>query len=170
MKLLDKALSPIELIYRADEVGIRLEIIRGLPVWEASPSYRHQKEIDRIRASIHPLESSDCPCIHVSDVLIRFPDESLKRPDVSIFCTEPPESEWDEAITLIPEAVVEIISPGYEAKDTDLAPGFYLMHGVKDVLIFDPQSQIVWHHRKDGVERLNSPIQRELECGCECVV
>lgn len=112
MKLLDKTLSPIELIYRADELGIRLEIIRGLPVWEASPSYRHQTEIDRIRASIHPLESSHCPCIHKAGILIRFPDESLKRPDISIFCTEPPESEWDEAITLIPEAVVEIISPG----------------------------------------------------------
>jgi Uma2 family endonuclease len=170
MKLLDKALSPLELIYKADAIGIRLEIIRGLPVWEASPSYRHQTEIDRIRASIRSNQSTDCPCIHVSDVVIRFPDDSLKRPDISIFCSHPPESEHDEAISQIPEAVVEIISPGYESKDTDIAPSFYLMHGVKDVLIFDPRSKMVWHHRKNGIERLVSPVQRLLECGCECVV
>jgi Uma2 family endonuclease len=169
MKLLDKALSPIELIYRADAVGIRLEIIRGLPVWEASPSYRHQREVFRIQTGIQSRQSQ-CGCVHVSDVLIRFPDDSLKRPDISIFCAEPPEAEQDEAITLIPEAVVELISPGYETKDTEIAPNFYLMHGVKDVLVFDPRSKMVWHHRRDGIERLVSPVQRVLECGCECVV
>jgi len=93
----------IELIRRADQIGVRLEIIRGLPVWEASPVYRHQREIDRIRATIRPIAEATCPCIHVSDVVIRFPDEPLKRPDIAIFCSEPAEPEQDEAITLIPE-------------------------------------------------------------------
>ncbi len=30
---------------RADELGIRLEIVAGLPIWEAHPLYRHQKAI-----------------------------------------------------------------------------------------------------------------------------
>lgn len=90
---------------RADELGIRLEIVGGLPIWEPYPVYKHQKAIDRIRATIEkaspPSEpkAGACACIHASDVYINFPDGSLKRPDIAIFCQEPAEEE--EAITLI---------------------------------------------------------------------
>lgn len=163
----------------AEGSGIRLEIIGGLPVWEAAPVVRHQRAIDRIRASIRSTskftgqpapgeEGGGCGCIHLSDVFVSFPDGSLKRPDIAIFCREP--DEQDEAITLIPEAVVEVISKGYEAKDLELAPHFYLAQGVKDVLIFDPYTLLVLHIRRDGVQRLVSPVAVQLECGCECVV
>ena len=63
----------------------------------------------------------------VSDVYVSFPDGSLKRPDIAIFCREP--DEEDEAIKLVPEAVIEIVGKGYEAKDLELAPQFYLSPG-----------------------------------------
>src|SRR5919205_527445 len=96
------------------EGAIRLEITAGVPTWEAVPGTRHQRTVDRIRASITPIpdHSAGCDCAHLSDVLIRFQDGSLKRPDIAIFCAEPPEQ--DEALTLIPQAVIEIICPGYE--------------------------------------------------------
>ena len=107
-------------------------------------------------------------CVHISDVYISFPDGSLKRPDIAIFCREPVEE--DEAITLIPEAVIEIISKGYEAKDLELAPHFYLSQGVKDVVVFDPYTLLVLHVRRDGTRRLVSQVTLQLECDCECVV
>lgn len=58
----------------------------------------------------------------MSDVYVSFPDGSLKRPDISIFCQEPAEEE--EAITLVPEAVIEIVSKGFEAKDFEIGPRF----------------------------------------------
>jgi hypothetical protein len=39
-------------LVQANELGIRLEIVGGLPLWEFSPARRHQQAIDRIRASI----------------------------------------------------------------------------------------------------------------------
>lgn len=30
---------------RAEELGIRLEVVRGLPIWEAAPSLRHQRAV-----------------------------------------------------------------------------------------------------------------------------
>lgn len=103
----------------ADEIGIRLQIVNGVAIWEPSPWFRHQKEIDRIRASIKPLADSEsgCACIHVADVYLRFPEGSTMRPDVSVFCREP--DEQDEAVRLLPEAVIEITSRGYEAKDLE---------------------------------------------------
>jgi Uma2 family endonuclease len=155
---------------RADELGIRLEIVRGLPIWEAHPVYKHQKAVDRIRATIErsPEAEQSCACIHAADVYVSFPDGSLKRPDISVFCREP--EEEDEAITLVPEAVIEIISKGYEAKDLEIGPHFYLSQGVKDVVVFDPYTLLVLHIRRDGVTRQTSPVKVSLECGCRCVV
>lgn len=153
---------------RAEELGIRLEVVGGLAIWEAQPVWKHQKAVDRIRASIKPRTESACACVHAADVYVQFPDGSLKRPDVSVFCREPDEQE--EAITLVPEAVVEVVSRGYEAKDLEIAPHFYVAQGVKDVIIFDPSTLLVLHVRKDGVKRLTSPVAVDLECGCHCEV
>jgi len=73
---------------------------------------------------------------HAADVYISFPDGSLKRPDISIFCHEPEEEE--EAIRLVPEAVVEVISKGFEAKDLEIGREFYLRQAVKDFIVFTP--------------------------------
>lgn len=73
-----------QLIQRADAIGIRLEIIAGLPVWEAAPAARHQKALFRIQSSLQPLPGNQCGCFPLADTLIRFPDGSLKRPDIAI--------------------------------------------------------------------------------------
>jgi Uma2 family endonuclease len=155
-------------LLQAEELGVKLEIVNGLPIWEAQPVYKHQKAVDRIRDSIEPVSKAACSCVHIADVYVSFPDGSLKRPDISVFCQEPEEEE--EAITLVPEAVIEIISKGYEAKDLQIAPPFYLAQGVKDIVVFNPYTLAVLHVRKDGARQLVSPIEIELECGCRIEV
>ena len=157
-------------LLQANELGVRLEIVGGLPIWEAHPIYKHHKAIDRIRTTIQPIALNDevCAGVHASDVYVSFPDGSLKRPDIAIFCREP--DEEDEASTLVPEAVIEIISKGYEAKDLEIGPRFYLSQGVKDVVVFDPYTLLVLHVRRDGVTRQVSPVEIVLECGCKCTV
>ncbi len=153
-------------VLQADEIGVRLEIVGGVPTWEVSPGIRHQEVVDRIRASIHAT-TEGCSCLHYADIYVRFADGSLKRPDISVFCKRP--LEQDEAVTMIPEAVIEIVSAGYEAKDLEFGPQFYLAQGVKDVIVFDPRTLVVLHVRKDGAKRLISPVNIALECGCGVV-
>lgn len=167
----DKAL--FQRLLQADELGIRLEIVGGLPLWEASPVLRHQEAIDRIRASIRRSTSpagdrQRCDCYHAADVYVVFPDGSIKRPDIAIYCRRP--DEEDEAITLVPEAVIEIVSKGYEAKDLEIGPRFYLSQGVKDVVVFDPHTLLVLHLTPTSTERLVSPAKIKLACGCACRV
>lgn len=164
------SLTPERLIMDADAVNIRLEIVRGVPMWEATPGLGHQLQVDRIRASIQPSTDTNCGCVHVADVLFKFPDGSYKRPDIAILCALPENPDQNSAVDAIPEAVVEIISEGYEHKDLEIAPSFYLSIGVKDVIVFDPQLKIVYHHRRDAKKRLESPVVIELECGCRCEV
>ena len=157
-----------DIFQRADEAGIRLEIVGGLPVWEAHPNLTHQEAIDRIRQTILPLPQSNgqaCGGVHYADLHIKFPDGSDKRLDISIFCRRPAESE--SAVTEVPAAVIEVISRGYEAKDLQLGPPFYLSQGVKDVVVFDPYSQRVYLFDSAGQQECLSPIKLELKCGCQ---
>ncbi len=164
------SIPPEDLIMQADLLNVRLEIMRGLPVWEASPLLAHQLQVDRIRASITSKDAAGCGCVHIADVLFKFSDSSLKRPDIAVLCELPKEIEQRKALSAVPEAVIEIVSEGYERKDLELAPSFYLAFGVKDVIIFEPQTKIVYHHRRDGAKRLESPVKLAFECGCECEV
>jgi hypothetical protein len=65
-----------ELILQADTIGIRLEVIGGMPVWEASPVAFHQLEVDRIRSSVKASTDGACGCVHLSNTLFKFPDGS----------------------------------------------------------------------------------------------
>ena len=163
------SLSPI--LLQASELGIRLEIVNGLPIWEAQPVYRNQKQVEHIVQGItrNDQVKSGCACIHAVDVYIQFPN-GLKRPDISIFCREPSEEEQDSALTMIPEAVIEVVSKGFEAKDLEIGPPFYLSQRVKDVIFFDPLTLLVLHVRKYRTTRQVSPVLTELECGCQVLV
>jgi Uma2 family endonuclease len=157
------------MLHQAEDLGIRLEIMNGLPIWEAQPVYRHQKHVERIAQSIHVMPDNPCACVHVMDVYVQFP-AGLKRPDISIFCREPSEEEQDSALTIIPEAVIEVVSKGYEAKDLELGPPFYLSQGIKDVVVFDPHSLLVLHVTANGAQRHVSPITLNLTCACQVTV
>ena len=86
-----------------------------------------------------------------------------------MICRESSEDEQDSALTMIPEAVIELVSKGYEAKDLEIGPPFYLSQGVKDVIVFDPLTLLVLHVRKDRATRQVSPVTIELECGCSLI-
>ena len=157
-------------ILEADQNGFRLEFVNGLGVWEASPVLRHQKKVDEIRASIRPeSETEVCACVHYADIQIAFPDGSQKRPDIAVFCREP--DEQDAAVTLLPDAVIEILSKNYEAKDLEIGVPFYRHWNIKDTVIFDPQTQTVLHYRGVlPVQTYQSPVILTLACGCVCTV
>ena len=162
---------PTSMLIQASELGVRLEIVNGLPIWEAQPVYRHQRHVERIaRGIVKPgTGQPGCDCVHALDVYIEFPT-GLKRPDISIFCREPSEDEQDTALKMIPEAVIEVVSKGFEAKDLEIGPPFYLSQGVKDVIVFDPVTLLVLHVRRERTTRQVSPVDMVLECGCRVQV
>ena len=157
-------------ILKADRDGYRLEFVGGLGVWEASPVLRHQKKVDEIRASLRPANAvNPCLCVHYADIQVAFPDGSQKRPDIAVFCREP--DEQDTAVTLLPEAVIEILSKNYEAKDLEIGVPFYRHWGIKDIVVFDPETGGVNHYQGAmPAQTHQSPVTLSLQCGCVCTV
>jgi hypothetical protein len=161
--------SELDMLARLAETHIKLEITGGTRTWRLLPSLRHQKLIDRIRASITAAGEPGCGCHHLADPSLVFPDGSYKRPDIAIFCVEPP--DIDEAWEQVPEAVIEIVSLGYEEKDLSINPPWYLAMGVKDVLVVDPRAGIVRHHRHGApLAVFHQPAVFHLLCGCRCTI
>lgn len=155
----------------AHEAGITLEKVEGIGSWEPGPGVRHQKRIWEIRQTIRATTTprTQGPT-HYSGVYVRFDDGSFKRPDIAIFGEDPEEIEGDHAVTQTPEAVIEVLSKGYEAKDLEIGAPFYLKMGVKDVIVVDPKSGQIHHFRPEGTKVLQSPQLFQLECGCLCDV
>jgi Uma2 family endonuclease len=99
---------------------------------------------------------------------VRFRDGSFKRPDVAIFCEEPDDDL--PSVEVLPEAVVEVLSQGYEAKDLQIGLPFYLSMGIRDVVIYDPPTRKVIHARGDGRRELTAPVEIACECGCTLAI
>ena len=151
----------------AREAGLRIEIAGGLPIFEMMSSHIHNDDLFEIAKTIRKgprVSSSGCGCFVSTDVTIRFPDGSYRRPDISIFCTRPPRIRT--AGTLVPTAVVEALSPSSIVKDTELSPAWYLSQGVRDVFVYDPEALTVDHIRASGRERHPVPVELETETGC----
>jgi Uma2 family endonuclease len=137
------------------------------PIWEASPSPLHQIFVRDIEASIRAAaeSGSDCGCEHIADAYIRLPDSSLVRPDIAIFCAPIPRQR--EAYAAVPAAVIEIVSPNYEAKDYEELPPVYLANGVRDVIVVDPEQGVFTHYRPGQPRSIQTlPHDLRLECGC----
>lgn len=154
-------------IQRLAYQGVRLEITGGVPTWEAMPGALHNGVVDDIRQSLtrHNAPGGACGCHHIADTYIEFAPSLLRRPDIAVFCVKPPRP--DGAITgLIPEAVIEVLSVGYEQKDRD-AVALYLSTGVLDVLLIDPRRHTVaWHRPGEVGQTLELPATIALRMGC----
>lgn len=163
--LLDNAME-----HHADQSGIKLELINGIPIWEAFPVFRHQQKTLDIQISLlnSANQSGGCKCIPVADLTIRFPDGSIKRPDISIFCSKP--VEQDTACTQIPDAVIEILSKGYEKKDTEISLPFYLSWNIPDIVLFDPEKNCVSHYHNGQTDEYDSPVELTFQCGCRTTI
>lgn len=156
---------------RFPDAGVKLERVNGITIWEAHPVLLHQETVDRIRLTIKAVanDAGGCGCYHYADLSMRFPDGSEKRPDIAFFCTRP--EQEDEAVTALPDAVIEIVSKGYEAKDYVISLPFYLTQGVKDVVVFNPYTGEILHCRPDGTRHTSAtPKDIDFVCGCSVTV
>lgn len=167
------AASPKELMLQlmnADEAGVKLEVVGDEFMWEFFPSPLHQgvlRDLDRSVRST-PGDDRGCGCFTLSDAYLQFADGSLKRPDLMVYCFRPPLTR--EPLTIMPEAVVEILSPGGRRKDLQVGPPFYLSQGIKDIVVVDPEGRLAHHFRRDGYRPVALGATVRLECGCELTV
>ncbi len=159
-----------KLLAFGEEIGLKFELTDGGITWETYPGIAHQEIVYGVQKSLD-LERSKaggCECYHGADVDLVLPDGTMKRPDVSVWCKCPDELEG--FVHQVPEAVIEVVSPKYEAKDLVHGPPLYLRNGVKDVIVFDRARGEVHHWGPHGHRVVPSPTVFDLACGCRVTI
>ena len=169
----EEALFPLlenEMERLADDSGIKLGLVSGIPIWEAFPFFQHQEKTLDIQISLRDQarRSDASACISVADPTIRFPDGSIKRPDISVFCSRPVERKT--VCTQIPEAVIEILNKGYEKKDNEVSLPFYLSWHIPYIALFNPESNRVSHYHDGQVDEYDSQVELTFACGCPATI
>ena len=147
-------------------IGFRLDWVQGLGAWAFSGSPLQAMTAKRVAQSLRADPASEdgvCGFVY-GGMAVRFLDGSILQPDLAVYAREPEATRLPAR--LLPEAVVEIVSPSSELKDLQYSPSFYLSQGVKDVIVYTPETEVFEHFRRDGRTMHRSPTDVSLKCGC----
>lgn len=126
--------------YELLEEGARFQLINGDLIMSPSPTPFHQLLSKRIFKLIDAfLEKNNIEGTFLYAPLdIYFDEENIFQPDL-VYISGQLESELvKERITIVPDLIIEILSPSTAYYDLRQKKDFYERYGVKEYLIIDP--------------------------------
>ncbi len=123
----------------------RIELLDGRLIFNNSPTLEHQnlvmsigKKIDRFIDDNH----GKCRMINVDvDVRLDEDDYTVLIPDIMVICN--PEIIRNDGVWGVPDWVIEVTSPSTKKMDYGRKMHKYLLSGVREYWIVDPQEEKV---------------------------
>ncbi len=130
------------------ESGDRTELVGGEIVLKVSPKYKHasvQGRFFRLMNGWCNFEQSGRVLTQWSVVLQRQGQDWVSVPDLTYVSYERLPADWEEntPCPVLPELVIEIISPGQSFGEMTQKATDYLLAGVSRVWVVDNQAQSV---------------------------
>lgn len=134
----------------APDDGHRYELINGVVCMSPSPSRPHQKVIGEIYLQLanflarHPVGEA------IVEVDVRLAEDLVYRPDV-VFVSAQKAAHCGARITVVPDLVVEVISPDSRRYDHETKKGDYERCGVREYWLVDPEKrEFVFYRLENG--------------------
>jgi Uma2 family endonuclease len=159
--------------------GVRYEIVDGELYVSNAPHWDHQNAADEIEFALRAWNKMSRMGATVSAPGLVFSEDQDVIPDIVWISHERRARGLDSAghLTVAPELVVEVLSPGSsnERRDRDIKLGLYSRQGVDEYWIVDWQARLVeMYRRAEGALRfvatltsddtLTSPLLPGFEC------
>ena len=141
-------LSADEYFELADD-GFRYELINGVMVMSPSPMLAHQAVVVEFIAQIaiylreHPVGKV------FPDIDVRLDKDLVYRPDV-VFVRSERLRKASKRLNVIPDLVVEIISPSSRLLDRREKKLDYERHGVQEYWVVDPEGETFTFYCREG--------------------
>lgn len=133
--------------YYAIPDDIRVELIDGYIYDMSCPSREHQRVLGELFMQFYNCveeHGTECELLFAPcDVKLDADNKTMVQPDLFIYCQENPN---EKRIEVIPDLVVEILSPSTREKDCTIKLRKYLKAGVKEYWIVDPKYKRVLVH------------------------
>ena len=153
-----KLLTADDLLAMPDD-GKKYELVRGELIEMPPPGFMHGVVIGRIGRRIgNFVEENDLDFIETFEVGIyteQAPD-TVRAPDytlTSLACIVAPLPQSGYVFGLIPDLVVEVVSPGYSTAAAEARARMWLSAGVRLALIAYIATQEIVAHSDDGTIR-----------------
>jgi len=138
-----------EYLALADD-GYRYELIDGVICMSPSPSRPHQKIVTEIVRQIadhlmrHPTGEV------VVEVDVRLGEDLVYRPDLVFLCAEKA-ARCRERINVVPDLIVEVVSPDSRRYDHETKKHDYERYGVSEYWLIDrDQREFTFYRLQDG--------------------
>jgi Uma2 family endonuclease len=140
--------------YYAWDCQQRVELING-KVFEMSPApsaYHQEITLDTAVALRNFLKGKDCK-VYIAPFDVRLPQKSkddkeiftVLQPDICVIC-DPAKIDRRGCIGA-PDIVVEVLSPGNNAKEMNYKYTAYEQAGVQEYWVISPQNQLVFFYQ-----------------------
>jgi Uma2 family endonuclease len=128
------------------ETQERYELIDGVVVMSPSPRPRHWKVLHEIARQFDAFVERGGVADVYGETDLKLHDMAVFRPDLCVF-VRPTPKPFPDRLTEAPDLVVEILSPGAEARDFITKRDEYEKRGVKEYWVIDPNGGRVraWH-------------------------
>jgi Uma2 family endonuclease len=153
----ERGKSTIEDLLRIPKDGMKHELVDG-EILVSPAGMRHSRIAGRILHRIAEyLEHSHVGEVYSSDVGIQFPNGNVRSPDVTFVSAARLSGGEPESFgEVIPDLVVEVLSPNDRMTEIGRKIGEYFENGVPIVWLVDPRRQSVTVYRSlTDTERLD---------------
>lgn len=134
--------------------GQRAELIDGQFYFMAPPSYKHQRLLMEISATIREYirkQQGNCEVIPAPfAVNLDAEDKSWVEPDISVICDK--SKLTDKGCTGAPDFIIEIVSASSRKMDYSRKNALYSESGVREYWIVDPEKErtTVYRYEEDA--------------------
>lgn len=117
--------------------GHRYELIDGVICMSPSPSFKHQRIITEIAFDIRRHISDSGNGAVVVEVDVKLADDLVYRPDLIYLCEEKA-ARCGDRVNVIPDVVVEVVSPDSGPMDRQTKRNDYERFSVGEYWLIDP--------------------------------
>lgn len=164
------ALLTAEDLLRLDSEGVRGELIQG-ELHETMPAgLNHGRIVMKLGAlqmnfilprSLGVLAGSD------SGVLLECDPDTVREPDLAFTLAArlPPDGPYDGYAEVVPDLVVEVVSPSDRPREVADKVAMWLSHGVRLVWVVCPENRTIEVHR--SAAEVQTPGERDALDGLD---
>ena len=122
-----------------EETNQRVQLIGGELIVAPAPTLRHQSVVIRLGSALVVYQGRHGGLAATAPDLLVTPSDSL-QPDVLFFRNQPPP---DHPVTVVPDLVVEVSSPGTRGDDLGRKKHLYEQFGVPEYWFVDLRADLI---------------------------
>jgi Uma2 family endonuclease len=125
---------------RLEDDGHRYEVIDGVVVMAPSPTGDHQDIAGEIEKQLRVFLDKHPVGRVFHDMDVRFTKKTLYQPDLT-FVSKARLPKRTQRVHVVPEMVLEVLSPGTRRRDLSTKKDDYERFGITEYWLVDPQEQ-----------------------------